>query len=165
MLKYADYKVVFQEIPDEITLAINISGCPVGCPMCHSSYLSEDIGTELTESELMRLVKLNKGITCIALMGGDAEPQEVSNLLLGYKSYMAFCGTDERTLKVAWYSGRELLPNGYEFFDYIKLGPYRSEFGPLNNPHTNQRLYKINIVDDEPKLEDITYKFWIKNAE
>ena len=28
MLKYVDSKVVFAEIPDEITLAINISNCP-----------------------------------------------------------------------------------------------------------------------------------------
>ena len=41
--------------------------------------------------------------------------------------------------------------------DYLKLGPYIEERGPLNNPNTNQHLYKIckgKIVDD------ITYKFW-----
>ncbi len=27
MLKYTDYDVVFQEIPDEVTLAVNIAGC------------------------------------------------------------------------------------------------------------------------------------------
>ena len=47
MLKYVDTKVVFQEIPDEITLAINISNCPCHCPGCHSSYLAEDIGNAL----------------------------------------------------------------------------------------------------------------------
>lgn len=32
MLKYAGYDIVFQEIPDEVTLALNLSGCPNGCP-------------------------------------------------------------------------------------------------------------------------------------
>lgn len=27
-MKYVDTKIVFQELPNEITLAINISGCP-----------------------------------------------------------------------------------------------------------------------------------------
>ena len=45
MLKYVNTGVVFQEIPDEVTLAINISNCPCRCPGCHSHYLWEDIGT------------------------------------------------------------------------------------------------------------------------
>ena len=48
MIKYVNTEVVFQEIPDETTLAINISGCPCHCPGCHSSYLWEDVGTPLT---------------------------------------------------------------------------------------------------------------------
>lgn len=49
MLKYVDARVVFQEIPDEITLAINISNCPCHCKGCHSQYLAEDIGKPLIE--------------------------------------------------------------------------------------------------------------------
>ena len=44
MLKYVDAKVVFAEVPDEVTLAINISNCPCQCKGCHSSYLAQDIG-------------------------------------------------------------------------------------------------------------------------
>ena len=29
MLKYVNHDIVFQEFPDEVTLAINLSGCPV----------------------------------------------------------------------------------------------------------------------------------------
>lgn len=39
MLKYVDTAIVFSEIPDEVTLAINISGCPNKCKNCHSQYL------------------------------------------------------------------------------------------------------------------------------
>ena len=31
MLNYYNYDIVCQEIPDEITLAINITGCPNHC--------------------------------------------------------------------------------------------------------------------------------------
>ena len=52
MLKYVNYDIVFQEFPDEVTLAINLSLCPNGCPGCHSAYLKEDIGEELTEENI-----------------------------------------------------------------------------------------------------------------
>ena len=48
MMKYVDVKEVFAEIPDEITLAISISGCPIHCPGCHRQYLWADVGEPLT---------------------------------------------------------------------------------------------------------------------
>lgn len=158
MLKYVDTKVVFQEIPDEITLAINISNCPCQCKGCHSPYLAEDIGTELTFSEIKRLIKNNSGISCIAFMGGDIEPKRVDAL--------ASFVTNHSQLKVAWYSGRQELSKDIELrnFDYIKLGPYIEEKGPLSSRTTNQRLYKVEPFDDivpgDYCLIDITDKFW-----
>ena len=55
MLKYVDVKEVFAEIPDEITLAISISQCPLRCKGCHSQYLWEDIGDELNTESLSAL--------------------------------------------------------------------------------------------------------------
>ena len=158
MLKYVDTKVVFQEIPDEITLAINISNCPCQCKGCHSPYLAEDIGTELTFSEVKRLIKNNSGISCIAFMGGDIEPKRVDAL--------ASFVINHFQLKVAWYSGRQELSKDIELrnFDYIKLGPYIEERGPLSSRTTNQRLYRVEPFDDivpgDYCLIDITDKFW-----
>jgi len=150
MLKYVDAKVVFAEVPDEITLAINISNCPCQCKGCHSSYLAQDIGTELTFNEVRKLIKKNSGISCIALMGGDAEPDKVNVLA-------SFIINHYNSIKVAWYSGRQELSNHIDLcnFDYIKLGPYKEEFGPLNSRTTNQRFYKVNGKE----LVDITSKF------
>ena len=39
MLKYYNYDIVFQEYPDEVTLAINLTMCPNRCVGCHSAYL------------------------------------------------------------------------------------------------------------------------------
>ena len=150
MLKYVDAKVVFAEVPDEVTLAINISNCPCQCKGCHSSYLAQDIGTELTFNEVRKLIKKNSGISCIAVMGGDSEPKRIDAL--------ASFVTNHYQLKVAWYSGRQELSNHIDLynFDYIKLGPYKKEFGPLNSRTTNQRFYKVS----DGKLINITSKFW-----
>lgn len=81
MLKYVNVGIVFQEIPDEVTLAINISNCPCRCPGCHSSYLWNDVGIPLTTDVLDEFVgKFGTDITCICFMGGDAEPEYVSQL-------------------------------------------------------------------------------------
>ena len=95
MLKYVESDVVFQEVPDEITLAINISGCTVRCPDCHSKHLWDDVGHPLTVSVLNNLITKNKGITCVAFMGGS---DEIFDLAKWIKT-----NTD---LKVCWYTGR-----------------------------------------------------------
>ena len=81
MLKYTDYDVVFQEIPDEVTLAVNIAGCPNRCPGCHSPQLQEEIGEPLTPAVLAELLeRYGHAVTCLCLMGGDGDPAEVARL-------------------------------------------------------------------------------------
>ena len=83
MLRFADYDIVFQEIPDEVTLAVNLSNCPNRCKGCHSAYLMEDVGDPLTEESLsMLLQKYGKSVTCVCFMGGDAFPDEVQLSLI-----------------------------------------------------------------------------------
>ena len=156
MLKYVDTKVVFAEVPDEVTLAINISNCPCQCKGCHSSYLAQDIGEPLDLQHLTNLIDSNKGITCVCIMGGDANPSEVDDIAQDIKEYYP-------ELKVGWYSGRQELSKDIELgnFDYIKLGPYKEEFGPLNSRTTNQRFYKVS----NGELVDITSKFWKHETE
>lgn len=158
MLKYTDAQVTFAEVPDEITLCINISNCPCHCKGCHSSYLAEDIGTPLDEMELTSLIESNNGISCVVFMGGDAEPGEIHHMAMFIKE------TYPR-IKVAWYSGREELHSSVALnlqdFDFIKLGPYKEEYGPLNTRTTNQRFYKVfHFSTGRCELIDITHKFW-----
>ena len=152
MLKYTETEVVFKEVPDEITLAINISGCPIHCPGCHSKHLWEDIGENLTEQSLDDLLKKNHGISCISFMGGDSDPISIDKLAKHIKSSFP-------NLKVAWYSGREKISEKIhlEYFDFIKIGPYLGDNG-LINPNTNQIFYKI--LDSGKTLIDITNRFY-----
>ncbi len=155
MLKYVNTGIVFQEIPDEVTLAINISNCPCRCPGCHSQYLWDDIGLPLDTNAIDAFMECyGRDITCVAFMGGDAEPKGV-NLLAQYLH------VEHPEFKVAWYSGRLRISSDIKKtdFDYIKVGPYIRHLGPLNSPTTNQRLYRQTA---DGTFEDITFKFWRK---
>ena len=158
MIKFVpeDTSVVFAEIPDEICLAINLSCCPHHCPGCHSPYLQEDYGNILDEGVIDTLIERNKGITCVLFMGGDNDKYELCQLAAHVEMKYGY--------KTAWYSGEvslDFMQVGW-YFDYIKVGPYVKELGPLNNPNTNQRLYKIGKFYDQHQIttEDITNKFW-----
>lgn len=149
-MKYVDVKEVFAEIPDEITLAVSISGCPIHCSGCHSQYLWDDVGEPLTVEVLSKMLKSHVGVSCICLMGGDQDPAGINQLARWVKG--------NSRVRMAWYSGRSKLPTEIEtcYFDYLKIGPYDAECGPLNARTTNQRLYRI----EQGKLTDITFRFW-----
>ena len=133
--KYLDSQVVFQEFPDEITLAINITNCPCHCPGCHSAELAEDIGDILDEPTIDKMIAKNSEITCI--------------VRINYPN-----------IKVGWYSGRNIFPLEHGVFHYIKLGPWIEEKGPLTSKTTNQVMYmNISEKDDNymnPTFIDIT---------
>lgn len=155
MLKYVDSKVVFAEIPDEITLAINISNCPCHCEECHSPYLADDVGEPLDLQHLTDLIDSNRGITCVCIMGGDANPSEVDDIAQDIKEYYP-------NLKVGWYSGRDYISKDIDMsnFNYIKYGHYDKDKGPLNSKTTNQVMLEIDVIQGKVFTKDITAKFW-----
>ena len=152
-MKYTTSLITFSEIPDEITLCINISNCPFKCKGCHSKELWEDVGTELTTNEINSL--LQDGVSCISFMGGDSDLRTLVDLLI-------FITINYPNVKKAWYTGRKEIPDDFPLIllDYIKLGPYIKEKGPLNNRNTNQRLYKLYHKDVITFFENITHKLW-----
>lgn len=140
MLKYCETGIVFREFPDEVTLAINLSNCPHRCRGCHSTHLQTDCGEELTDAELDRLVsKYGKSITCVGFMGGDGDIESLVHLFRHAKEV-------HPDVKVGWYSGNENIDVGlygmYRYIDYIKVGHYDPDKGPLDSTTTNQKLYK-----------------------
>lgn len=152
-LKYLGYSIVFQEVPDEVTLVINISGCPHKCVGCHSKYLWEYKGNYISD-DLDSLIEKYKGlITCICFMGGDQNQEELTNLLIRIKRY---------NLKTALYTGADSIDSLYmrvlSNLDYCKIGHYDHSRGGLNNPNTNQQMFKWN--HKTINWDDITYRFW-----
>ncbi len=143
MLRYTDYDIVFQEIPDEVTLAINISNCPNRCKGCHSAYLMEDVGDLLTEESLSALLqKYGSAATCVCFMGGDAEPMEVERLARFISSGQAF-----PAVKVGWYSGGASRKIGYTVLPVYQVGavrrkPWRLEIGAYQPAALSHRAGK-----------------------
>lgn len=153
-MRYYNYDIVFQEIPNEVTLAINISGCPNKCKGCHSPHLWDDVGAELNFDAIRLLLEQNEGITCVCFMGGDNDIKKVFELA----SFLFF---GLMSMKLAWYTGYNHLEildmPEIVMFDYIKTGRYIEKLGGLDSPTTNQRFFKHTL--DENKWEDLTYMF------
>jgi len=143
-LKYVNYGTVFQEIPNEITLAINISNCPYKCKDCHSNYLWQDIGNYIDNDIDKLLNKYNGMITCVCFMGGDQGMEDLIELLKKIK---------RKGLKTALYTGADdisvvlsILP----YLNFIKIGSYKENLGGLNSKTTNQKFYEViknNLID------------------
>ena len=151
-LKYLGYSIVFQEVPGEVTLALNISGCPHKCEGCHSKYLWEYSGNYVSD-DLIGLIEKYKGlITCVCFMGGDQNLRELLELLVTVHRY---------GLKTALYTGLDRLGDlGIRVLgnlDYCKIGHYNDKFGGLNSLTTNQQMFIRNY--ETGKWDDITYKF------
>ena len=77
-------------------------------------------------------------------------------------------------IKIGLYSGRNTVNEDFywENLDYLKIGPYVAELGPLDKETTNQRLYMggkhyswaVTVGGTLRKgWKDITEKFWKKS--
>lgn len=151
MLKYIGYQTVLQEVPDEISLAINISGCPHRCEGCHSKYLWEDTGEPLLEDLPELLQRYDPFISCVCFMGGD---QDENELIKAIEYIRKNCHAMAICLYTGSYNVSERLLNN---LDYIKVGPYIEKYGGLNSKETNQKMYKIH--HNPLRFDDITYRF------
>lgn len=147
MIKYENYDIGFMEIPDKVSLIINLTRCKNRCIGCHSPILQKDIGVELDEKELKYLLDKNSGINCVVFMGEGDDQISLLNLIYFIKQ--------NYSIKVAIYCGKNVVDDIiYESFDYVKIGQYIEKFGPLNYKTTNQKLFEIK----NNKKIDITYK-------
>ena len=162
MIKYVPQmtSVVLEEIPDRVTLAVEISNCQGSCVGCHSPFLRKDIGEELTPALIDALVADNFGVDCFLFLGEGKDPAALMALAAHIRSA-------HPSLALALYSGREEVEAEiWDVFDYVKVGPYRPECGPLNERTTNQRLYRVRHESGIPaNAEDITSRFWHKGID
>lgn len=137
-LKYIGYSVVMQEVPNEISLAINISGCPYKCEGCHSTYLWDYVGNYLIDDVDNLLNKYDNLISCVCFMGGDQNQDELLYCLHKAKLH---------NLKTCLYTGNNDINsiNGdiIKSLDYIKIGEYNENLGGLDSETTNQRMFDL----------------------
>lgn len=144
---YSSVQVVFQEVPNEISLAISISGCQLKCSGCHSAFTWDDTyGKPLTFEILSELINKYRGyITCLIFYGGEWELDTLTSFLNVAISH---------DLKTCLYTGLEISNFELHFLkslSYIKTGRYNQQLGGLNSIKTNQKFYKLssgNIIED-----------------
>ena len=157
MLKHKGMAVVLQEVPDEISLAINISGCQHRCPGCHSTYLWDDDGESVMVGMGKMIEQYLPYLSCVCFMGGDQDQKELTVLCkIAHAEHLKTC------LYTGYSELSDLIKPLLDELDYIKIGPFNQEKGPLSNPDTNQRMYKKN---ETGRWIDITDRFWTKYAE
>lgn len=152
-LRFDGYSVVMQEVPGEISLALNITECPHHCPGCHSSDLAEAKGKYVDDRLLGLLLDYEDFVTCVCFMGGDQHLDDLREQCQKVRNFFP-------KIKLAIYTGAdsmEALGDTVGLFDYIKIGHYDQELGPLNAPTTNQKMFRRN---SNGQLEDITSVFW-----
>ena len=141
VLYFSDNQITTQDVLDEISLAISVSGCPLHCKGCHSSFTWDPkFGEELTNDKLEQLIKKNKYISCVLFYGGEWQMNRLMELIGIVKN---------NGLKVCLYTGlmlEEVVKTKMELLsalDYIKVGRWIEEKGGLNKKTTNQRFYKV----------------------
>lgn len=130
--------VVFQEVPNEISLCFSITGCKVGCKGCHSTELwNENYGMSLSKNNYLHWLKKYKGlISCVVFFGGEWQPNALIEKLLIARNL---------GLKTCLYSGEKHIDiNISQHLDFLKTGDWRAELGGLESVTTNQIFRDMN---------------------
>lgn len=158
VLYSSDYQITTQDVLDELALAISLSGCPLHCRGCHSSFTWEPtFGEILTDDKLKALIQKNPHISCVLFYGGEWQLERLLQMIDIVK---------EHQLKVCVYTGLMLeevkltKSRLLDVVDYLKVGRWISEKGGLNKKTTNQRFYKIDHVNGKNVLTDWTNRFY-----
>jgi len=139
-MRFKEYNIVFQEIPNEVSLCFSITGCNLRCDGCHSPFLWKINSGDLLTIDVLNtlLKKYDKIISCVLFMGGEWHTKEFIKTL----SYIRSMG-----IKTALYTGLEFDNVSVDIrnnLDYLKFGPWIKELGGLQSKTTNQKLLNLN---------------------
>ena len=137
---------VFEEFPNEVTVALNISNCIGMCEECSEPWLREDSGRELPDEFIQEILDEHQDSTVFGLMGGDSDHEDVKRIA----DYVH----KHSNMKVGIYSGLEYLDlDLVPYIDLYKIGRWippkgkvaewwKTNCGPLVFPFSNQLLFE-----------------------
>ncbi len=157
-LHYTEVCLSPLEVPGESSICIYLSGCINRCHNCHYPELQKEDYRDALKLYYKDIIALYLHLaTCVCFLGEGkgtgVEQQELSECA----KYAHGLG-----LKTCLYSGRDTgIEPWMHVFDYIKLGSYQEEAGPLSSRTTNQRFY-VRKFDSHYK--DITAIFYKQSA-
>ena len=139
-LYFTREEVVWQEVPDEVSLAFLVSGCPLRCKGCHSAdSWKSGLGPALSADYLRNRLRRYAGmLTCVLFMGGEWQPETLLDLLRLVRN--------EFGLKTCLYTGYErdeLPPALLPELTFLKTGRWMAERGGLDSRAPNQRFVDL----------------------
>ena len=139
-----NYDITLQEVPDEVSLTILVSGCPLHCKGCSSPEAWKE-GREFKCSNLTNLIDRFSGyVSCVCFLGGEWDEE--------FPKYLDI--VKNKKLKSCLYTGRMKVKKEIEErLDYLKTGPWMPKYGGLDNPGTNQKF--IDVKNNK----ELNYKF------
>ena len=146
---YKNIDIVFQEVPNEISISFSIAGCKLGCKGCHSAELWYIKGGKvLTEDFYRGVLDKYKGMaSCVLFLGGEWEEDTLVNYLK--------IARDEYYLKTCLYTGEEKISDDiFENLTYLKTGRWDEKKGGLTSKETNQIFIECSTGN---KLNEL---FW-----
>jgi len=149
-MRYSKKQILFQEVPNEISLGFFITWCPWNCKGCHSvEFKNKLLWKELTEQILYReLEKNEKYISTVLFFWWEWYIKELSTLLHIIETFWL------KTALYSWLDNIDLIDRSiFSQLDYLKIGPYKKELWWLGSPITNQRFYDLK------NWKDLTYLF------
>lgn len=144
-LLFTREEIVWQEVPNEVSLAFLISGCPLRCTGCHSAdSWRADAGMPLAADGLRARLRRYRGLlTCVLFLGGEWQPETLLGLLSVVRR--------EFGLHTCLYTGcerNELPPMLLPELTYLKTGRWLPERGGLDHPHTNQQFIDLRTGEN-----------------
>lgn len=142
-MRYSYSKIVFQEVPSEISLAFHITGCQLKCEGCHSkSSWNFQSGYDLNIKNFREFIqKYKSDVTCILFLGGEWHQAELVKFLEI---------SQLNQLKTALYTGLELHEVPHDILsklDYLKYGRFVKKLGGLDQPQTNQVFIHVKTME------------------
>ena len=153
MLRYVEVALSHREVPGESALCVYISGCPNRCIDCHYPELQNPDAGDILRNHFTDILDLYRSQASCACFMGEGAAGETEVLELQTFAVLA----KKRGFKTALYSGRDIeIEPWMRCFDYVKVGSYQKDLGALDQPTTNQRLYKQTRTG----FIDITAMFW-----
>ena len=153
MLYYTEVHLSPLEVPYETAICIYLSGCRNRCAHCHYPELQQtDYGDPLRRYYAEILAAYAPMATCVCFLGEGRNSREE------HQEFQQHChAAKQYGLRTCLYSGRDVgIESWMDCFDYIKLGSFQEQLGPLSSPRTNQKLYRKRPSG----YEEITHLFW-----
>lgn len=146
-MRFLKEEIVFQEVPDEVSILFHITNCPYKCKGCHSSEVNKpNVGKILTNKLFREILMQYQGLaTCVVFWGGEWERSTlIEKLQIARELEYSTC----------LYSGLDDISDAiFKELTYLKVGSYQENCGGLDSETTNQRFYRVST------MENLNYRF------